>query len=129
MFDLAKIFQQFVDEFSIKQFFRLVIIVGGYIFFRQRALDFIKTRQVKNQIDEDNKRKAEGLIDRPEDFVEVTPLEKSEQAWGWGKSTRKRVKAQEKLFEEKIEELAVKAQKKIKSGYDSDDELNDLLQD
>lgn len=134
-----KVQRKLFSEFDVYQFIRLVIIIGGYIFFRTRASEYMKNRQIQNQISQDNEDKARKLIEDPtgegaqaeaeEMFQEYDGIKKSEKGWGWGKATRKRVKKQQALFEKEIERAAVEAQRKLDSGYNSDDEINEFLQD
>lgn len=127
MLDLQKTYSDIVEDFSISHFFRLVIIICGYIFLRQRVSAELKRRQLKKQIEDDKKAREAGLIDRPEDLQEVTGVEASDKAWGWGKSTRRRVRSQQKIFEEEIEKSALRAQNNVDD--DSDDDIKDLLED
>ncbi|GME74416.1 unnamed protein product [[Candida] boidinii] len=127
MLDLQKTYREIVEEFNIYHFFRLVIIICGYIFLRQRVSAELKRRQLKKQIDDDKKAREDDLIDRPEDFEEVTGVEASDKAWGWGKSTRRKVRSQQKIFEEEIEKAALRSQNNFDD--DSDDDIKDLLED
>ncbi|KAG7691321.1 hypothetical protein KL930_002388 [Ogataea haglerorum] len=115
-------------EFDIHKFLRLVVIIGGYIFFRQRYLEFMKHYQVKKQLEEDHKRNAEALVEKPNiSEAESTGVAGSDKRWGWGKRTRSKVKAQQKLLQKQLEQAAVEASQT--SGPDSDEEINELLED
>lgn len=121
------------------KFIRLVIIIGGYIFLRNRVSDYLKQKQLKEQIIRDKQMREEKLINDPtgeieraanEDlFAEHEGISNSEKAWGWGKATRRKVAKQKALFEQEIERAAIEAQSKLQKGYDSDEEINEFLQD
>ncbi|KAG7811533.1 hypothetical protein KL921_001799 [Ogataea angusta] len=116
------------QEFDIYKFLRLVVIIGGYIFFRQRYLEFMKHYQVKKQLEEDHKRNAEALVERPNAIeAESTGVASSDKRWGWGKTTRCKVKAQQKQFQKQIEQAALEASQT--NGPESDEEINELLED
>lgn len=136
---LGKLQRTLFSDFDVYQLIRLVIIVGGYIIIRTRATEYFKTKQLKAQLEKDKEEKARKLVDDPtgevaqaeaeELFQDYDNIRRSEKSWGWGKATRKRVKKQQALFEKEIEKAAVEAQRKLNSGYDSDEELNELLHD
>lgn len=92
--------QSIIDQalsVDLHHFIRLVIIVGGYWFLRTQVNKFLATRQLKQQVEQDNVQKqaekVEQLVEKPQD----------EEGWGFGKKTRKRVKRQEKLLQEALE--------------------------
>lgn len=136
---IEKVQKKLFTEFDVYQLIRLIIIVGGYIFLRTRATEYLKNKQLRDQIEKDKEEKARKLVNDPtgegaraeaeEMFQEYDGIKKSEQGWGWGKATRKRVKKQQALFEKEIERAAVEAQRKLDNNYDSDEEINELLQD
>lgn len=136
---IERIQKRLFNNFDIYQLIRLVIIIGGYIFLRTRVTDYLKQQQLKAQIEHDKELKSKKLIDDPtgevakaeseELFQEHEGISKSEKGWGWGKSTRRKVKKQQALFEQEIERAAIEAQKKLDKGYDSDEEINELLHD
>ncbi|ESW98404.1 hypothetical protein KL918_005127 [Ogataea parapolymorpha] len=116
------------QEFDIYKILRLVVIIGGYIFFRQRYLEFMKHYQVKKQLEEDHKRNAEALIEKPDIIkAEPTGVAGSDNRWGWGKRTRSKVKAQQRLFQKQVEQAALQTLQT--NGSDSDEEINELLED
>ncbi|GME84735.1 unnamed protein product [Ambrosiozyma monospora] len=127
MRSIQAIIEDFINEFNPHHLVKLLIIIGGYIFFRQRFMDFMKQKQIKNQLAADEETKKQNLIERPEDYMNSTGVEASESGWGWGKNTRRKVKKQQQLFEEEIEKSALRAQNN--SGYDSDDDIKELLID
>lgn len=134
-----RIQKRLFSDFDVYQFIRLVIIIGGYIFLRSRVSDYLKQQQLKTEIEQDKELKAKKLIDDPtgevaeaeaeELFQDSEGISRSEKGWGWGKSTRRKVKKQQALFEKEIEKATVEAQRKLQKGYDSDEEINELLQD
>jgi hypothetical protein len=109
--------QSFINQLLDLDFqhaIRLIIIIGGYWFLRTQVSKFLATRQLKQQLEEDQVHKSqeniEKLVEKPED----------EQSWGWGKSTRKRVKRQEKLLQEALEDA--------QNGADDDKDIEELLE-
>jgi hypothetical protein len=136
---LEKIQTRLFKDFDLYQLIRLVIIIGGYIFFRTRVSDYLKQRQLKAQVEQDKAEKTNKLINDPtgeiaqaeseELFQQHEGIAQSEKSWGWGKSTRRKVKNQQAAFEKEIERAAVKAQKSLEAGYNSDDEINEFLHD
>lgn len=115
------------------------MIIGGYYFLRTRVSEYLKQKQITDQLKHDKEMKEQKLIDDPtgevaeaeagEMFQESEGINRSEKGWGWGKSTRRKVRKQQALFEKEIERAAVEAQQKLESGYNSDDEINQFLQD
>lgn len=130
---IDKIYNNVFADFNVYHLLRLVIIIGGYAILRQRATEWLKQRQLKSQLEHDERLKAESLIQKPGEAEEADDyddtIKQSEKAWGWGKATRRKVKKQQEIFEKEIEKAAVEAQKKLNSSYDSDDEINELLED
>lgn len=134
-----KIQTKLFKDFDVYQLIRLVIIIGGYIFLRTRVSDFLKQKQLKAQLEHDNKKKENELINDPtgqvaeaeaeELFLNNENIAQSEKSWGWGKSTRRKVKKQQALFEKEIERAATQAQAKLDAGYNSDEEIDEFLQD
>lgn len=90
-------FVQDLLELDLKHLIRLIAIIGGYWFLRTQASKFLATRQLKDQVDNDNaekqQAKLEELVEQPED----------QESWGFGKKTRLRVKRQEKILQEALE--------------------------
>lgn len=123
---IDKAYMQFYgiyEEFDIYHLIRLIIIVGGYIIFRNQASKFLANKQLKNQIDQDNENKGaervEKLVERPDGQGDASGVEGN---WGWGKKTRGTIKRTEKMIEEHFE--------KMKAGeVDDDADIADLLED
>lgn len=137
---VQKIQRKLFADFDIYHLIRLVIIIGGYMFLRTRVSDFLKNRQMQSQLEHDREMKAKKLIDDPTNEAAEAEAEtefangndgihRSEKQWGWGKATRRKVKKQQALFEKEIEKAAIDAQHKLDSGYNSDDEISQYLQD
>ncbi|CDK25322.1 unnamed protein product [Kuraishia capsulata CBS 1993] len=121
---LDGLYNRFFADYSIYSLLRLISIIGGYIFLRQILLRDIKRRQLKAQLDSDNKQKQADLIDNPNDLAKATGVQASDQIWGWGKSTRQRAKRQEKIVQEMLERDATRNN----GDYDSDEDIADLLE-
>lgn len=88
-------------QFNVYKIIQLVIIIGGYIVLRQRFVAYMKNKHLKEQLITRKREQTENLIERPERVVE-DPISKSEQAWGWGKQTRKKVQSQQRLVEQHL---------------------------
>lgn len=136
---VERIKSRLFSDFDVYQLIRLVMIIGGYYFLRTRVSEYLKQKQITDQLKHDKEMKEQKLIDDPtgevaeaeagEMFQESEGINRSEKGWGWGKSTRRKVRKQQALFEKEIERAAVEAQQKLESGYNSDDEINQFLQD
>ncbi|SCU95995.1 LANO_0E12112g1_1 [Lachancea nothofagi CBS 11611] len=102
---------------------RLVIVIGGYALMRNLAQRHLAKKHLERKVREGQADKAEqrqkDLVADPEGAESA-----SDNAFGWGNKTRKRVKTQHKLLEEKIDEL-----KKNQGSLDDDKDIEDLLED
>lgn len=121
-----EVFSSVVNMDSQKAF-RLLIIVCAYIFARNIASRHLTKRQLQSRVRHDEariqKEHREGLIEDPD-----SPAARATAAasgFGWGKATRKRVQRQKEMFEQAVDEL----KRKQELGYDSDDEIADLLEE
>lgn len=143
---LDRLYDKVVGELDVYHVIRLVVIVGGYLIFRARAQEWLKTRQLRAQLEEDKRKRQESLVERPQEGddaakaaqeAELEALNSADDVtlqdrnWGWGKQTRTRARKLQRKFEEAVEEAAVKAQRKadLAGGVDSDDELNEFLEE
>ena len=102
---------------------RLVIVVGGYILMRNLAQKQLAKKQLETKLRQGEEAKA---LEKQKELVADPKDEDHAQdnAFGWGNKTRKRVKRQEKILEERIEEL-----KKYQGSLDDDKDIEDLLED
>lgn len=128
------IYEKVCAELDIYHVIRLVVIVGGYLILRTRAQEWMKTRQLKAQLEDDKAKRAEGLVERPEDeLTRLQPVDhdvaEQDGNWGWGKSTRTRARKLQREFEETVEAAAVKAQRRANNEVDSDDDIKEFLED
>ncbi|QPG73387.1 hypothetical protein FOA43_000697 [Brettanomyces nanus] len=112
-------------DLDYRRVIQLVVIIGGYIIVRQRFVAYMKTKSLDEKLEKDKAIKTRKLIQRPEDLPS-DPISVSEMSWGWGKPTRKKMKTQEKLLEERIREAAEKTQGGDFTA-DNDDDIADLL--
>ncbi|SGZ52728.1 CIC11C00000003894 [Sungouiella intermedia] len=88
----------YVDQDTFTKYLRLTIIVCIYIFLRGYYSNWSKQRQVKNQIDLDNKLKAEEKKrEEQKEEEKLENLDNEAKSFGWGKATRRNVKRQEKI--------------------------------
>lgn len=108
-----------IATLDYKHTLRLTIIICAYVLFRGIASRELTKREINRKIQQDNQDKADKLVDKV-DEKEIAEA----SAFGWGKKTRKRVARQQKMLEEKLDEL------KEKGGWDhEDDDIADLLED
>lgn len=112
-------------NYDYKHFIRLVIIVGGYLLLRNIASRELVKKQLAAQVEKDKRDKEEkrskDLIDKPDDAATAETT-----SFGWGKKTRRRVKRQQELFENALEEA-----KRRNQGLDpdSDADIEELLEE
>ncbi|CCF60298.1 hypothetical protein KAFR_0J02340 [Kazachstania africana CBS 2517] len=120
---LEKLKKNVFSEFDLQNGIRLVIIVGGYILFRNLATRQLSKKQLEQQVRDDERRiseeRVEKLIEKPED-------EQTSYEFGWGNKTRHRVQKQRDLFEQAVDRLKQNSQQ---NTNDSDDDIADLLED
>lgn len=118
----------YIDQDQFKKYFRLVVIVCVYLFFRTWYTNWAKTKEIARRIEEDNKkaqtRKEEKEAEANEKFEK---LDEESKTFGWGKATRRNVKRQEHLLNEAAETIQALEQ----SAYDAaeDHDIEDLLED
>ncbi|CAG60905.1 uncharacterized protein GVI51_J05533 [Nakaseomyces glabratus] len=134
---ISKIFENSIDNIlSIepRKALRIVIIVGAYMLFRNLVTRDQNRRQLARQVRQEEERKKEErektLLERPEDFEVETIAKSSTTEYGWGKKTRQRVKRQQEVLERAVDDLKRHEQLKLSgTGYDSDEEIEELLED
>ncbi|ODV98449.1 hypothetical protein PACTADRAFT_926 [Pachysolen tannophilus NRRL Y-2460] len=117
-----------IDELEPLRIIRLIAIVGGYIFARRIYMKYAQQKQLEEQLARDEKLKTENLIngsDLQSELIEDTDPTKDDQSWGWGKTTRRKVKQQQKIFEDEL----IKIAEEKAALDDSEDELTELLED
>lgn len=117
----------YVDQDTFTKYLRLTIIVCIYIFLRGYYSNWSKQRQVKNQIDLDNKLKAEEKKrEEQKEEEKLENLDNEAKSFGWGKATRRNVKRQEKILQDAAEEIRERKQ----TAYDAaeDHDIDDLLE-
>ncbi|KAK5781730.1 hypothetical protein RI543_000916 [Arxiozyma heterogenica] len=122
-----------IQSIDHKQFFRLVIIIGGYILLRRLAQRELAKRQLANQIKADQKRKKNQLMEGTDELYNDGKHDKEPTAFGWGNKTRYRVKKQQEMLGQAIDNLKKRQQQQqqYSTAYndDSDEDIADLLED
>lgn len=119
---------KYVDEEQFKKYFRLIIIVCVYLFFRTWYTNWAKTKEIARRIEEDNRLTEARKSEREAEATEKFELLDNEAAtFGWGKATRRNVKRQEHVLNEAAEQLRAAEQ----STYDAaeDHDIEDLLEE
>ncbi|GMM31393.1 Pga2 protein [Martiniozyma asiatica (nom. inval.)] len=130
-----------VLNMDIYQALRLVIIIGGYIFIRTRAQEWLKVRQLRQQShmegssSNNNNKSDDDLL--PEE--DQDQQKKDSANWGWGKQTRRKVAIQGNNYTSAVERIAQMATDESKFeeieheqvGFqpESDADIADLLED
>lgn len=117
----------YVDKDNLHKYLRLTIIVCLYIFVRGYYSNWSKQRQVRNQIDLDNKMKEQEKERKQREGEEkIEKLDEEAKTFGWGKATRRKVKRQEKILQDAAEE----AREYHQGLYDAaeDHDIDDLLE-
>lgn len=117
----------YVDKDTLHKYLRLTIIVCLYVFARGYYTNWSKQKQVRHQIDLDNKMKAEEKKRKEQEAEEkLEKLDDEAKTFGWGKATRRKVKHQERVLQDAAEELRESHQ----SAYDAaeDHDIEDLLE-
>ncbi|CAK7894852.1 processing of GAS1 and ALP protein 2 [[Candida] anglica] len=118
----------YVERESFTKYLRLIIFIATYIIFRKYYSDWAKMKQVKRQIEQDNKEKEEKPEKDRKKRAEIEEKLTQEAAtFGWGKKTRKNVKLSQSILEEQATELRERHQ----TAYDAqeDHDIEDLLED
>lgn len=118
-----------IQSIDHKQAFRLVIIIGGYILIRRLVQRELAKRQLANQIKADQERKKNQLIEGTDSLYNDSKDDKEPTAFGWGNKTRYRVKKQQEMLGQAIDNLKKKQQYTTAYHEDSDEDIADLLED
>lgn len=117
----------YVDQDNFKKYFRLIMIVCVYLFMRTWYTNFAKQKEIQRKLEEDKLYKEEkAKREQEEKEQKIENVEQEAQSFGWGKTTRRNVKRQEQILEEKIKEVNEANQ----SAYDAaeDHDIDDLLE-
>lgn len=114
-------FSEYISEYELKYWLRLVVIICGYLLLRPHLLKLAERTQRKQQEREDQKeqeQKASELTEDPDQKEQESPSLSSEP-WRWG---AKAVKKAQKAGKGK------KTKEQIANEMDSDEDVSDLLQ-
>lgn len=119
-----------IQSIDHKKALRLVIIIGGYILIRRLIQRELAKRQLANQLQADKERKKNKLIDNTDDLYSGQGKDNKEPtAFGWGNKTRYRVKKQQEMLGQAIDNLKKRQQYTTAYDEDSDHDIADLLED
>ena len=112
-----------LDKKNIQKYLRLIVIVCVYLSVRTWYTNWTKQRQVRRQLELDKKEQEHDtqLADS-----KIKKFENEAQSFGWGKTTRRNVKRQEKALAEATAALSEAHQ----TAYDAaeDHDIEDLLE-
>lgn len=112
-------------DIDLQHAIRLIIIVGAYIFLRNIVQKQLAHRDLKRQFQNDELSSQEIKKMKVLDSLESpSKVQASSTEFGWGKKTRKRIKQQEQILEQQIEQL-----KQFQCLSDDDKDIEDLLED
>ncbi|CCE83618.1 Piso0_004202 [Millerozyma farinosa CBS 7064] len=118
----------YVEREDFVRYLRLTIFVAFYILLRGYYVNWSKQRQVKQQIEADEREKKE-MPEKKKEEAKKKKQELHEQAvsFGWGKKTRKNVK----LLEEQLRENADELRNRHQSSYDAaeDHDIEEFLEE
>lgn len=118
----------YVDKESFIKYFRLIVVVCGYIILRGIYQSYANKYHVKRQVAMDEKEKLEKPIKEAEEKKkQEESLKKEAETFGWGKKTRRDNKLKEAYIETQFNDLRQRHQ----SAYDAaeDHDIDDLLED
>lgn len=117
----------YVDKDTFTKYFRLVVVVCGYIIVRGLYQNWATQYHVKQQIQRDEEEKA--LKKENDAKIEKEKKEKlleEAETFGWGKKTRKENKLKAAYIEQQFNEIRQRNQ----TSYDAqeDHDIEDLLE-
>lgn len=118
----------YVDKASFLKYFRVVIIICGYVIIRGLYMNWAGKYHIRKQVERDEKEKAEKPSKDAKAKAELEEkLANEAKTFGWGKKTRKDNKLKEAIIEREFNELRQRQQ----SAYDAaeDHDIEDLLED
>lgn len=118
----------YVDKDNFTKYFRLVMVVCGYILFRGLYQNWATQYHVKQQVKRDEEEKAlKEDRDAKEEKEKTQKLLDEAESFGWGKKTRKENKLKEAYIEHQFNEIRQRNQ----SSYDAqeDHDIDHLLED
>ncbi|RKP28993.1 hypothetical protein METBISCDRAFT_31981 [Metschnikowia bicuspidata] len=120
---LLDFIDNYFDKKTIQKYLRLIIIVCVYLSVRTCYTNWTKQRQVRRQVDLD---KQEQERDTQLAEWKIKKFENEAQFFGWGKTTRRNVKRQEKALAEATAALREAHQ----TAYDAaeDHDIEELLE-
>jgi hypothetical protein len=106
---------QNLSDYTLKDYLRLVTIVGAYLILRPHLMK-ISERVQKRKMEE-----AQAAAEEQEREQEQATITAQENEWRWGKNAKKRVEKQRKKLE-------AEARRKAElSDLSSDEDVSDLL--
>lgn len=130
---ITQALQKTFDGYTIKDYIRLIIIIGAYVMFRHQYVLW-RGRRYNNQqqeMDEKLKREAEEEALNEAKEKQLGPsAEKAAAAaaassaeWGWGNTAKTKLTKRRKY-----QESLARRQAEMEQVDDSDEEIADLLQ-
>lgn len=119
---------KYVEKEKFTKYFRLFIFICLYIFVRTYYLNWSKQREVRKRLEQDKiDKELEPERLAKAEAAESEKLELEAQLFGWGKATRRKVKAQESFLQKQADDLRMANQ----SAYDAqeDHDIDYLLEE
>lgn len=120
---LLDFIDNYLDKKNIQKYLRLIVIVCVYLSVRTWYTNWTKQRQVRRQLDLD---KQEQERDTQLADSKIKKFENEAQSFGWGKTTRRNVKRQEKALAEATAALCEAHQTTYDAAEDRD--IEELLE-
>lgn len=119
---------EYVERDKFMKYFRLIVIIGGYLIVRSLYQGWAKNYHIKRQVERDEKEKVlKKEKEAQQEQAKVDRLNEEAEGFGWGKKTRKNIKLQQDKVEQQINEIRQRQQ----TAYDAaeDHDIDHLLED
>lgn len=118
----------YVDKDTYMLYMRLFCVLSFYLVARKWYTNWARQRQIKTQMEADEKEKSEKEERDKKAAQELEErLEAEANTFGWGKKTRKNVKLQEAILSSQVADLRERHQTSFNEAEDHD--IEDLLED
>lgn len=118
--------QKSFEGYTLKDYIRLIIIIGTYILFRNRYVFWRTERYNKAQLEEDERLKKDAEEEKFKEErakMDGTVSQQTANEFGWGNNAKNRLAKRRKY-----QESQARRQAEMKQD-DSDDEIAHLLKD
>lgn len=107
---------------DIYRFIRPLVIISGYLLLRSHIQKYLSMREFRNKFKKDEQEISKRSVDRLVEIPEEDSCAKV-SAFGWGEKTRERVRKQERMLQDRIDQL-----NKNQGNSEDDDDIESLLE-